>query len=245
MPHEPRSTQGHLYIAERDNRRRKVDGRTGDHHASGTGVADSGDGARRPARSCVSRTHAGPRPPAVDLRCRQSPYSSGRSLHGSDRTIGGWASLPTPDGRRRAERHRWSSDHRDGSDGVYSARRRAVYRITGTRIWPSRRTDEQGYSGDDGPAPRSLPGRRAWLSGRSLYLADTENHVIRRTTSTGVITTARARKTAETAPPAALASTGWLPPRWDALHRRQRAHRSAAAIGTPDMEPQHLSSSTV
>jgi sugar lactone lactonase YvrE len=43
-------------------------------------------------------------------------------------------------------------------------------------------TGEQGYSGDGGPAPLAkLAGPKGLaLSGRNLYLADTENHAIRR-----------------------------------------------------------------
>ena len=73
---------------------------------------------------------------------------------------------------------------RDGT--IYLALREgnAIYRIApGTRtLHHLAGTGEQGYSGDDGPARLAkLAGPKGLaLSGRHLFLADTENHAIRR-----------------------------------------------------------------
>ena len=83
---------------------------------------------------------------------------------------------------------------RDGT--IYLALREgnAIYRIDPrTRtLHHIAGTGEQGYSGDDGPARLAkLAGPKGLaLSGRTLYLADTENHAIRRIDlDRGVITT--------------------------------------------------------
>jgi hypothetical protein len=73
---------------------------------------------------------------------------------------------------------------RDGS--IYLALREgnAIYRIApdSRTLHHLAGTGEQGYSGDGGPAPLAkLAGPKGLaLSGRNLYLADTENHAIRR-----------------------------------------------------------------
>ena len=71
----------------------------------------------------------------------------------------------------------------------------AVYRIDGKteRIYHVAGTGETGYTGDGGPAKTAkLAGPKgiAVAPDRSLYLADTENHAIRRIDlKTGIITT--------------------------------------------------------
>ena len=83
---------------------------------------------------------------------------------------------------------------RDGT--IYLALREgnALYRIapkTGT-LHHLAGTGEQGYSGDGGPARLAkLAGPKGLaLAGRSLYLADTESHTIRRVDlDSGIITT--------------------------------------------------------
>jgi sugar lactone lactonase YvrE len=83
---------------------------------------------------------------------------------------------------------------RDGT--IYLALREgnALYRIapkTGT-LHHLAGTGEQGYSGDGGPArvARLAGPKGLALSNRNLYVADTENHVIRRVDlDSGIITT--------------------------------------------------------
>ncbi len=84
----------------------------------------------------------------------------------------------------------------DPLGNIYLALREgnAVYRLDedGT-IHRIAGTGEKGYSGDHGPALRarlSGPKGLAWSPDRSLYIADTENHAIRRVDlKTGTITT--------------------------------------------------------
>ena len=83
---------------------------------------------------------------------------------------------------------------RDGNMYVVLREGNAVYRVDGqtgerTRIAG---TGEKGYTGDGGPALQAkLNGPKA-ISGApdgSLYIADTENHVIRKIARDGIITT--------------------------------------------------------
>ena len=195
MPHELAfDTQGHLYIAERDNHVvRKVDGRTGVITTlAGTGVAGfSGDGGlasraqlRQPHSIALGRDRLLLICDVGNHRVRAVDLSTGVI-----ETIGGTGEgLPTPDGAPMRgtplNGPRTLVVDRDGT--IYLALREgnAVYHIA-----PDTRTlrrlagtGEQGYSGDDGPARlATLAGPKGLaLSGRSLYLADTENHVIRR-----------------------------------------------------------------
>ena len=195
MPHEiALDARGHLYIAERDSHVvRKVDGRTGVISTlAGTGVAGfSGDGGAA-AKAQLRQPHS----IALDrdgrlLVCdvgnhhiRAVDLSTGRI-----ETIGGTGDrLPTPDGAPLGgtplNGPRTLVVDRDGT--IYLALREghAIYRIA-----PETRTlhhlagtGEQGFAGDGGPArvaklggPKGLALRR-----RSLYVADTENHAIRR-----------------------------------------------------------------
>ena len=194
MPHEIAfDPRGHLYIAERDNHVvRKVDGATGVISTlAGTGIAGfSGDGGaasqaqlRQPHSIAVDR---GGRLFICDVgnhRIRAVDMSTG-----TIETIGGTGErLPTPDGAPLSgtplNGPRTMAVDRDGS--IYLALREgsAIYRID-----PAKRTlhhlagtGEQGYSGDGGPAKRArLAGPKGLaLWGRTLYLADTENHAIR------------------------------------------------------------------
>ena len=205
MPHEIQfDAAHHLYIAERDNHVvRKVDAKTGVISTfAGTGVPGfSGDGG--PAAQAQLRQ---PHSIAVDPRgrllicdignhrIRQVDLSSGRIA-----TCGGTGErLPTPDGAAVSAtplNGPWTiAFDRDGK--LYLALREgnAIYRVTAktATIHHVAGTGEQGYSGDGGPArvaklagPKGL----AWAGG-SLYVADTENHVIRRIDlETGLITT--------------------------------------------------------
>jgi sugar lactone lactonase YvrE len=205
MPHEIAfDARGHMYIAERDNHVvRKVDGTTGVISTlAGTGVAGfSGDNS--PASQAQLRApHSIAVTPEDRLlicdvgnhRIRVVDLSSGRID-----TLGGTGERQaTPDGAPLKETPlngpRTLVIDKDGS--VYLALREgnAIYRID-----PKTRTlhhlagtGEQGYSGDGGPATRATLGgpKGLALSGRLLYIADTENHAVRRLDlETGIIVT--------------------------------------------------------
>jgi sugar lactone lactonase YvrE len=205
MPHEiVFDARGHMYIAERDSHVvRKVDGSTGVISTlAGTGVAGySGDGGaasqaqlRQPHSIAIGSDDqllicdiGNHRIRRVDLRT------------GVIDTIGGTGErLPTPDGAplkgTPLNGPRTMVIDRDGT--IYLALREgnALYRIA-----PKTRTlhhiagtGEQGWTGDGGPARvAKLSGPKGLaLSGRDLYVADTESHTIRRVNlDTGIITT--------------------------------------------------------
>ncbi len=195
MPHEiVFDGQGHMYIAERDSHVvRKVDAKSGVISTlAGTGVPGfSGDGG--PASGAQLRQpHSIALAPEGRLmicdignhRIRVVTLSSGIID-----TYGGTGEpLPTPDGApikgTPLNGPRTMVLDRDGT--IYLALRQgnALYRIAekaGT-IHHLAGTGEQGYSGDGGPARAAkLAGPKGLaLSGRNLYVADTESHVIRR-----------------------------------------------------------------
>jgi sugar lactone lactonase YvrE len=195
MPHEIAfDSRGHLYIAERDNHVvRKVDGATGVMSTlAGTGTAGfSGDGG--PASRAQLRQ---PHSIALDRDGRLLICDVGnhriRAVNLSSatiETIGGTGErLPTPDGAplkgTPLNGPRTMVVDRDGSMYLALREGNAIYRIA-----PETRslhhlagTGEQGYAGDGGPARLArLAGPKGLaLSGRHLYLADTENHAIRR-----------------------------------------------------------------
>jgi sugar lactone lactonase YvrE len=195
MPHElVFDARGHMYIAERDNHVvRKVDGATGVISTlAGTGVAGfSGDGGAA-SQAQLRQPHS----IALDRDGRLLICDVGnhriRAVHlstGTIETIGGTGErLPTPDGAplkgAPLNGPRTMAIDRDGS--IYLALREgnAIYRIAGdTRtLHHLAGTGEQGYAGDGGPARLAkLAGPKGLaLAGRNLYLADTENHAIRR-----------------------------------------------------------------
>jgi DNA-binding beta-propeller fold protein YncE len=205
MPHEIQfDSTGHLYIAERDNHVvRRVDARTGRiSTVAGTGEPGfSGDGG-----------------PAVRAQLRQ-PHSiavaaNGRLLicdvgnhrirelnlsTGIIETYGGTGERrPTPDGAhvKSAPLNGPRTIAIDPDSTLYLALREgnAIFRIapdTGT-LHHVAGTGEQGYSGDGGPARSArLGGPKGLAFARgNLYVADTENHVVRRIElQTGIITT--------------------------------------------------------
>ena len=205
MPHEIQFDRaGNLYIAERDNHVvRKVDGKSKViSTVAGTGVAGfSGDGG-----------------PAVKAQLRQ-PHSivfdrDGtllicdignqriRRLHLDTGVIETWAgtgqAAETPDGAPvsgtslRGPRTMVMTPEgdlylalREGNAILrIDARTKTLHRVAGT--------GEQGYTGDGGPALAAKlggPKGLAWAPGQ-LFVADTENHAIRRIDlATGIITT--------------------------------------------------------
>lgn len=205
MPHEIAfDGQGHLYVAERDNHVvRKIDGRTGVMTTlAGTGAAGfSGDGGPA-SRAQLRQPHSiAIDPNGLVLICDVGNHRV-RAVDPSTGlidTIGGTGErLPTPDGAPMRgtplNGPRTMVMERDGT--IYLALREgnAIYRIAaGTRtLHHLAGTGEQGYSGDEGPARLAKLGgpKGLALSGRNLYVADTENHVIRRIDlDRGVITT--------------------------------------------------------
>src|SRR5262245_4174614 len=195
MPHEIQfDASGHLYIAERDNHVvRKVDAksgivstfaRTGTPGSPGAGGPVSGPQRRRPHGIAVDPSRK--RLLICDIgnhRIRQVDLATG--------AIGTFAGTgerkPTPDGAPLAgvplNGPRTIAFDRSGN--LYLALREgnAIYRIDARRstIHHVGGTGEQGYAGDGGPAAAAKlagPKGLAWSRDR-LFVADTENHVIR------------------------------------------------------------------
>src|SRR5580765_879023 len=205
MPHEIQfDSAGNLYIAERDNHVvRRVDAKTrAISTLAGTGAPGfSGDGG--PAtRAQLRQPHSIAVAPHGRLlicdignhRIRQVDLSTG-----TIETYGGTGERqPTPDGAPISgtplNGPRTIAIDRDGD--VYLALREgnAIYRIApkAATIHHLAGTGEQGYSGDGGPARAArLAGPKGLAYARgNLYVADTENHVVRRIElKTGIITT--------------------------------------------------------
>lgn len=195
MPHEIQfDAAGHLYIAERDNHVvRRVDARTGVISTfAGTGTAGfSGDGG--PASRAQLRQ---PHSIAVDptrrylLICDIGNHRIRRVAFGSG-TIETFAGTgdrqPTPDGAplQGTPLNGPRTMAFDASGTLFLALREgnAIYRIDGTTssLHHVAGTGAQGYSGDGGPARAATfagPKGLAW-SPNTLYVADTENHVVR------------------------------------------------------------------
>jgi DNA-binding beta-propeller fold protein YncE len=206
MPHEIQfDAAGHLYIAERDNHVvRKVDARTGTLSTfAGTGSPGfSGDGCLAAAAELRS-----PHSIAVDPsrrfllicdignhRIRRIEFATGRIT-----TVGGTGErLATPEGAPLdgTPLNGPRTFAFDSAGDLYLALREgnAIYRVDGQsqRLHHVAGTGAQGYSGDGGPARLATlggPKGLAWWRG-SLFVADTENHVIRAIElKTGIIRT--------------------------------------------------------
>jgi len=203
MPHEVViDGDGHLYVAERDNHVvRRIDAKTGVISTlAGTGTAGfSGDGgaadraelrqphsvsvAGRRLLICDTGNH---RVRAVDLGTRQIE------------TIGGTGEkLPTADGAalRGAPLNgpRAIALAADGTFYLALREGNAIYRVeAGRTLRHLAGTGAQGYTGDGGPARLATLGgpKGLALAGRALFVADTENHAIRRIDlDTGTIAT--------------------------------------------------------
>jgi sugar lactone lactonase YvrE len=205
MPHEIQfDARGNLYIAERDNHViRKIDAKTGRISTlAGTGVGGfSGDGG--PASRAQLRQ---PHSIAIDSKDRLLICDIGnqriRQVDLAKGTIDAYAGTgdrqPTPDGApvKGTPLNGPRTIALDENGNLYLALREgnAIYRIdrkTET-IHHVAGTGEQGYSGDGGPAKRAtLGGPKGLAYVRStLYVADTENHVVRRIDlKSGIITT--------------------------------------------------------
>ena len=205
MPHEIQfDAHGHLYIAERDNHVvRKVDGGTGTISTlAGTGVAGfSGDGAPA-ARAQLRQPHS----IVIDRQGRLLICDIGnqriRNVDLAAGTIATYAGTgvaqPPSDGApvKGTPLNGPRTMVLDERGDLYLALREgnAIYRIaTGTQtLHHVAGTGKQGFSGDGGPARAAeLAGPKGLAYGNgSLFIADTENHAIRKVdVSSGVITT--------------------------------------------------------
>jgi sugar lactone lactonase YvrE len=195
MPHEIAfDARGHLYIAERDNHViRRVDARTGGLSTlAGTGTAGfSGDGGPA-SRATLRQPHSVSIAPDGRLLICDVGNHRLRAVDldtGVITTIGGTGERrPTPDGAPLAsaplDGPRAVAVGEDGT--IYLALREgnAIHRIApgGATIHHLAGTGTQGYSGDGGPARLATLGGPKGLAigGRGLFVADTENHAIRR-----------------------------------------------------------------
>jgi sugar lactone lactonase YvrE len=205
MPHEIAfDARGHIYIAERDNHVvRRVDARTGGLSTlAGTGAAGfSGDGGPA-AHAALRQPHSVSIAPDGRLLICDVGNHRLRAVDlatGVITTIGGTGERrPTPDGAALAgaplDGPRAVAVADDGT--IYLALREgnAIHRIApgGATIHHLAGTGAQGYAGDGGPARLATLGGPKGLAigGRGLYVADTENHAIRRIDlDTGIITT--------------------------------------------------------
>jgi DNA-binding beta-propeller fold protein YncE len=204
LPHEIQfDPAGNLYIAERDNHVvRKVEGKTGIISTfAGTGVAGfSGDGGQA-ARAQLRQPHSIAIDGAARIlicdvgnhRIRQVDLTSGSI----DTYSGTGERQPTADGAPLTGTPLNGPRTLTFGDGdLFLALREgnAIYRIAAktATIHHVAGNGEQGYSGDGGPAVRARlagPKGLAYAAG-NLYVADTENHVVRCIdVRSGIITT--------------------------------------------------------
>ena len=196
MPHEIQfDASGHLYIAERDNHViRRVDSRSGViSTVAGTGVAGfAGDGG--PARRAQLRQ---PHSIAIDRSGKKLLICDvgNHRIRELDLVTGGITTFagtgerqPTADGAalKGTALNGPRTIAVDPRGNLYLALREgnAIYRIDVKKqtIHHVAGTGEQGYAGDGGPARTARlngPKGLAW-SRDQLFVADTENHVIRR-----------------------------------------------------------------
>jgi sugar lactone lactonase YvrE len=206
MPHEIQfDARGHLYIAERDNHViRKVEAGTGVISTfAGTNVAGfSGDGGpaaraqlRQPHSIAVDRTGHLLICDIGNQRVRHVDLSTGII----DTYAGTGVAQPPTDGApvSGTPLNGPRTMVFDPQGDLYLALREgnAIYRIASSTQTLHRvaGTGKQGYSGDGGPAlaaELSGPKGLAYGPGGALYIADTENHVVRKVdVKTGIITT--------------------------------------------------------
>ena len=206
MPHEIQfDVAGHLYIAERDNHVvRRVDAKTGIISAfAGTGSpgfsGDQGPATRAQLRQphSIAVDPSGRRLLICDIgnhRIRQVDFATGVI----DTFSGTGERQPTPDGApiKGIPLNGPRTIAFDRRGNLYLALREgnAIYRVDArtSTIHHVAGTGEQGYAGDGGQsraAKLAGPKGLAW-SRDTLYVADTESHVIRAIDlKTGVIRT--------------------------------------------------------
>jgi sugar lactone lactonase YvrE len=206
MPHEIQfDARGHLYIAERDSHViRKVDAKTGLISTfAGTGTAGfAGDGGPAGAASLRQPHSIAMEPGGKALlicdvgnhRIRRVDFATG-----AIDTVGGTGERqPTPEGAllKDAPLNGPRTIAFDAAGNLYLALREgnAIHRVDhgSSRIHHVAGSGEQGYAGDGAPARAAKlggPKGLAWWRD-SLYVADTENHVIRAIDlKTGIIRT--------------------------------------------------------
>ena len=205
MPHEIQfHPNGDLYVVERDNHAvRKVDARTGViSTVAGTGRAGFGGDGGPATEAELRRPHSIVFDPSGGLlicdignhRIRRVDLATGRI-----RTFGGTgeqASTPNGSALEGTPLNGPRAMALDPDGSLYLALREgnAIYRIdlVTETIHHVAGTGEQGYSGDGGAAVLSTLAGPKGLAYRDqqLFVADTENHVIRRINlDTGVIST--------------------------------------------------------
>jgi DNA-binding beta-propeller fold protein YncE len=205
MPHELRfDGRGNLYVAERDNHViRRIDRASGTiSTVAGTGVAGfSGDGGpgtraqlRQPHSIVFDRAGALLVCDIGNHRIRRLDPETGVI----ETYAGSGQAKPTPDGAPVSgaplNGPRTLAVASNGDLYVALREGNQIFRIDAAsqRLQHVAGTGEQGYSGDGGPASKARLGgpKGLALDGRALYIADTENHAIRRVNlDTGVITT--------------------------------------------------------
>ena len=195
MPHEIRfDARGNLFIAERDNHVvRRIDGATGIiTTVAGTGAAgfsgDGGPGAKAQLRQPHSIVFDRD---GTLLVCDIGNHRI-RRLHPDTGVIETYAgtgtAAPTPDGApvRGTPLNGPRTLALAPNGDLYLALREgnAIYRIDAASQTLHRvaGTGESGYAGDGGPALQAKLGGPKGLAirGDALYVADTENHAIRR-----------------------------------------------------------------
>jgi streptogramin lyase len=205
MPHEIQFDKaGNLYIAERDNHViRKVDGRAKIiSTVAGTGVAGFGGDGGPATRAQLRQPHSIVFDRDGTLLICDIGNQRIRRLHLDTGIIETWAGTgqpaETPDGAPvggmplRGPRTMAMAPNgdlylalREGNAILrIDARTQTLHRVAGT--------GEQGYAGDGGPALAAKLGGPKGLAyaADQLFVADTENHAIRRIDlKTGVITT--------------------------------------------------------
>lgn len=206
MPHELRfDAKGDIYIAERDNHViRKIDMKTGIiSTVAGTGVAGFGGDGGPGAMAQLRQPHSLIFDKDGNLLICDLGNQRIRRLHMSSGIIETYAgtgeAAATPDGApvKGTPLKGPRTFAIAGNGDVYLALREgnAIYRIDAKSQTLHRvaGTGEAGYSGDGGPALEAKlggPKGLAYDGGDNLYLADTENHAIRRVNvKTGLITT--------------------------------------------------------
>ena len=194
MPHEIQfDGDGHLYIVERDSHVvRRVDATTGViSTVAGTGEEGFGGDGGLATRAQLRRPHSIAFDPEGRLLICDIGNHRIRRVDPATGLIETWAGTgarePTPDGAPLAgtplNGPRAMASDPDGN--LYLALREgnAIYRIdlAAQTIHHVAGTGEQGYSGDGRPATQATlagPKGLAFADDR-LYIADTENHVIR------------------------------------------------------------------
>jgi streptogramin lyase len=195
MPHEVCfDASGDLYVVERDSHAvRKVDRATGTiSTVAGTGQPGFGGDGGPAARAQLDRPHSIAFDGGGNLLICDIGNHRVRRINRESGTIETYAGTgdrePTPDGApldgTPLNGPRTIVVDADGS--LYLALREgnAIYRIdpVARRIEHLAGTGEKGYSGDGGPARSATlagPKGLAYGPGDLLYVADTENHIIR------------------------------------------------------------------